>query len=113
MLVKDLYDKVNQIVPSSQDDFLVCLNEGIASLVAKYGADAIFSDGRDGEAASISDELSLFGEWRECLLCYVVWQRSGDALRYERFETLGEYAYRTVWRKILKKKRRYRVPSWT
>ena len=111
MIIKDLFDKANQAVPMSQDDFLAAFNEAVWTLCAKYGAKYIFSDGEEQEASSVNDELPIYPEWREPILCYVIYVKNGDAVRYERFESLGIYAHRTVWSKRFKK-RRFKTPSW-
>ena len=111
MIIKDLFDKANQTAPMSQDEFLAAFNEGVWTLLAKYGEGNVFEAGETQEATSVNDELPIYPEWRECLLCYVIYAKNGDAVRYERFEGLGSYAHRTVWSKKFKK-RRFKTPSW-
>lgn len=111
MIIKDLFDKANQTAPMSQDEFLAAFNEGIWTLIALYGEGYIFLSCEAQDASSVNDDIPIYPEWREPLLCYIVYAKNGDAARYERFAGLGSYAYRTVWSKK-NKKRRFKTPSW-
>lgn len=112
MILKDLFDKAIQAVPMSQDEFLAAFHEGVWTLTAQYGEGYVFSSDEAQDASSVNDDIPIYPEWREPLLCYIVYAKNGDAARYERFAGLGSYAYRTVWSKK-NKKRRFKTPSWT
>lgn len=109
--VKDLYDKVNSVVGISQKDFISSFNETVLQLLTRYGEKYVFENTAPLDIESVDDTSDIYAEWRAPILNYVIYQKSGDQLRRQEYDTSLDYAYRTVWRQKLKKKR-FKTNSW-
>lgn len=112
MIVKDIYDKATTVCAMTQAEFLTFLSEAIGVLTSRYGVRAVFENGVFVEATSVEQTLPIDDAWKGCLHNYVIYQKNGDQLRRSEFESALDYTYRTVWKKRMRGKNRYRVPHW-
>ena len=112
MIIKDLYDKANAVFAISQADFLTAFNEAVLQVASKYGEESVFSNGILSEAAGVDDNLPIFAAWKPCFLHYILYLKAGDALRKSEYDVLVEEAYRTVWKKKMRGRSRYRAATW-
>jgi len=111
LLIKEIYDKVNQKKGISQTEFLTAFNEALLRLNAKYGTDKVFVKGQYAEPRDVFDSLPIYQEWVPCLIDYAMYINTGDESSLRRFEDESDYAYRTVWSTQYKGHRHY-LPDW-
>ena len=109
--VKDLYDKVNSVVGISQKEFISSFNEAVLQLLSRYGEKYVFDGTAPLDVMSIDDTSDIYSEWRSPIMNYVIYLKNGDQLRKQEFDSSLDYAYRTVWKRGLKK-RKYRTKTW-
>lgn len=112
MQIKEIYDKANAAVGVSQGDFLSALGEALLDISSRYGETAVFEGDVFYEVTSIDDDAPIRHPWKIALLHYVLWRKTGDGVRKTDYDAAISYAYRTVWRELSGKKKRFHVPSW-
>lgn len=110
--VKDIYDKANSVTPMSQAAFVTAFNEAVLQLLSRYEDRYIFENSAPRDITGVDESVPIYGEWRSSLLYYVIYLKTGDALRKSEYDSSLDYAYRTVWKKRLGRGRRFRTSRW-
>lgn len=110
--VKDIYDKANSVTPMSQTAFVTAFNEAVLQLLSRYEDIYVFENGHPRDITSIEETVPIFAEWRSALLHYVIYLKTGDALRKSEYDSALDYTYRTIWKKRLGRGKRYKTASW-
>ncbi len=110
--VKDIYDKANSVVGMAQKDFVTAFNEAVLQLLSRYEDRYIFENSAPRDITGVDESVPIYGEWRSSLLHYVLYLKTGDALRKSEYDSSLDYAYRTVWKKRLGRYKRYKTPKW-
>lgn len=110
--VKDIYDKANSVTGISQKDFITSFNEAVLQLISRYGENFVFDDAVPRDVTSVEESVKIYSEWKAPILHYVIYLKSGDALRKSEYDSSLDYAYRTIWKRRMRGKTRYRVSKW-
>jgi hypothetical protein len=110
--VKDIYDKANSITGVSQKEFVTFVNEAVLQLVGRYGGKYIYESGDGVEIKTVDDSIPVYAEWKIALINYVVYLKNGDALRKAEYDSSLDYIYRTIWKRRMGNRTKYRANSW-
>lgn len=106
METMQIYERVNQITPLGENEFISHLNATINELYNKRDEKYFLTpEAATVNIASLSDGLNIYDEYVTPVIDNILFFATGDTKYKTDFTAHEEYAYRKVWRKIHKNRR--------
>ena len=98
MLVLEIFEKVNLVLPMEQRRFFNCFNDTVNELEATYGS-FVFEKGTEYQPpSSLRDENVVLPLYHNAIVDNIVFLASGEEMRKSEFLRKSREAYLKYWK---------------
>lgn len=109
METMQIYERVNQITPLGENEFISHLNATIDELYTQYDEKYILvPEATTVKISAMGDGLNIYDEYATAITDNILFFATNDANRKTDFTAHIQMAYKKVWRKIHTERNRTR-----